>query len=439
VSVVPTRRLALVVLALGVVLAVAPVPLPSVWAVAGILAAVAVLLTVGDALAAVRPGALTLERHHPPVVVAGTTATLEWVVRSDATRSVRLLVADELAPSLRAAARRFDVRVPAGDVVRVSTPFQPMRRGRFELARVAIRIVGPLGLGSRQREVPLASVLRVHPPFRSRDDAELAIRRGRILEVGLRSARGLGTGTEFEQLREYGPDDEFRRIDWTATARAGRPIVRTFRAERNQTVVAVLDTGRVTAGRVAGVPRLEHAVDAVTALGEVATRLGDRCGLVAFGRGIRAEVPPARRRDQVGRLTEAMYALEPELSESDYPTAFRHVLVRYRRRAMLVVLSDLLEPAVEDSLLPALPLVTRTHLVVVAGVRDPEVEAWAHGPADDPESVHRRAAATTALADRRRTAARLRGLGVTVVDAAPGHLARELAEAYLLAKQTGRL
>jgi uncharacterized protein (DUF58 family) len=439
VSVVPTRRLAFVVLALGVVLAVAPVPLPSVWAVAGILAAVAVLLTVGDALAAVRPGALTLERHHPPVVVAGTTATLEWVVRSDATRSVRLLVADELAPSLRAAARRFDVRVPAGDVVRVSTPFQPMRRGRFELARVAIRIVGPLGLGSRQREVPLASVLRVHPPFRSRDDAELAIRRGRILEVGLRSARGLGTGTEFEQLREYGPDDEFRRIDWTATARAGRPIVRTFRAERNQTVVAVLDTGRVTAGRVAGVPRLEHAVDAVTALGEVATRLGDRCGLVAFGRGIRAEVPPARRRDQVGRLTEAMYALEPELSESDYPTAFRHVLVRYRRRAMLVVLSDLLEPAVEDSLLPALPLVTRTHLVVVAGVRDPEVEAWAHGPADDPESVHRRAAATTALADRRRTAARLRGLGVTVVDAAPGHLARELADAYRLAKQTGRL
>jgi uncharacterized protein (DUF58 family) len=439
VSVVPTRRLALVVLALGVVLAVAPVPLPSVWAVAGILAAVAVLLAVGDALAAVRPGALTLERHHPPVVVAGTTATLEWVVRSDATRSVRLLVADELAPSLQAAARRFDVRVPAGDVVRVSTPFQPMRRGRFELARVAIRIVGPLGLGSRQREVPLASVLRVHPPFRSRDDAELAIRRGRILEVGLRSARGLGTGTEFEQLREYGPDDEFRRIDWTATARAGRPIVRTFRAERNQTVVAVLDTGRVTAGRVAGVPRLEHAVDAVTALGEVATRLGDRCGLVAFGRGIRAEVPPARRRDQVGRLTEAMYALEPELSESDYPTAFRHVLVRYRRRAMLVVLSDLLEPAVEDSLLPALPLVTRTHLVVVAGVRDPEVEAWAHGPADDPESVHRRAAATTALADRRRTAARLRGLGVTVVDAAPGHLARELADAYLLAKQTGRL
>jgi hypothetical protein len=148
VSVVPTRRLALVVLALGVVLAVAPVPLPSVWAVAGILAAVAVLLAVGDALAAVRPGALTLERHHPPVVVAGTTATLEWVVRSDATRSVRLLVADELAPSLRAAARRFDVRVPAGDVVRVSTPFQPMRR-RARVHPVPAHATGSIRAGPR--------------------------------------------------------------------------------------------------------------------------------------------------------------------------------------------------------------------------------------------------------------------------------------------------
>ncbi len=438
-SIVPTRRLALVVLAIAVAVAVLPLPRPPLWSVAALLALVAVVVTAIDALAAVRPGAFTFERRHPPVVVAGTSASVEWVVTSRAERPVRLQVADELAPSLQAAARRFDVRVPAGDVVRVSTTIRPLRRGRFEPSRIAVRIVGPLGLGSRQRDVPLVSALRVHPPFRSRDDAELAIRRGRILEVGLRSARGLGTGTEFEQLREYGPDDEFRRIDWTATARTGRPIVRTFRAERNQTVVAVLDTGRVMAGRVDGVPRLEHAVDAVTALGEVATRLGDRCGLVAFGREIRAEVPPARRRDQVGRLTEAMYALEPELGESDYPSAFQHVVARHRRRAMLVVLSDLLEPAVEDSLMPALPLVTRTHLVVVAGVRDPQVESWASSPAEDVESVHRRVAAVTALADRRRTAARLRGFGVTVVDATPGHLARQLADAYLLAKQTGRL
>ena len=155
-----------------------------------------------------------------------------------------------------------------------------------------MRIDGRLGLGARQRDVPLATVLRVHPPFRSKDEAEIKIRRGRILEVGLRSARGLGGGTEFEQLREYGPDDEFRRIDWTATARTGKAIVRTYRAERNQSVLVMLDNGRVMAGRVDGVPRVEHAMDAAMMLTAVATRLGDKCGLVAFDRPVRAVVPP---------------------------------------------------------------------------------------------------------------------------------------------------
>ena len=103
----------------------------------------------------------------------------------------------------------------------------------------------------------------------------------------------------------------------------------------------------------------------------MATRLGDRCGLVAFDREVRAVVPPARHADQFGRVTEAMYDLEPVLAESDYSGAFAEVVARFRKRSMLVLLTDLLEQAVIDSLVPALPLITRTHLVVVAGVRRP--------------------------------------------------------------------
>ena len=219
----------------------------------------------------------------------------------------------------------------------------------------------------------------------------------------------------------------------------GKPIVRTYRAERNQRVLVLLDNGRVMAGRVGGVPRVEHAMDAAMMLTAVATRLGDRCGLVAFDREVRAVVPPARHTDQLGRVTEAMYALEPVLSESDYSGAFAEVVARFRRRAMLVVLSDLLEQAVSDSLMPALPLITRTHLVVVAGVRDPAVGAWATDPVHDDEEAFRRVAAISATANRRRTAARLRSLGALVVDAEPGDLAVELADTYLRVKSTGRL
>jgi uncharacterized protein (DUF58 family) len=281
--------------------------------------------------------------------------------------------------------------------------------------------------------------LRVLPSFSSRDEAELRIDRARILEVGLRSAKGRGGGTEFDQLREYTPDDEFRKIDWAATARAGKAIVRSYRAERNQTVVNLLDNGRVMAARVGGVPRVEHAMDAVMMLTYVATRLGDRAGLIAFDRQVRAVVEPGHGAAQLGRVTDALYDLAPALAASDYQGAFAATLARFRRRALLVIHTDLVEQAVGESLLPALPVISRSHLVIVAAVQDPDVAAWAVARPVDGEEAFRQAAASAALEERRRATAALRRLGVTVVDAPPGELAAQLADAYLRVKATGRL
>lgn len=436
---VPTGRAALVAVAAALVLLAYPGAPLNVFAGAGAVTVLVLMLVLVDSLLGTSPGRLELQRRHPPVVVAGRRVELEWSVRSFAHRTLRVELADHLAPSLRASARRFRVKIPPEATVTVTTTLEPLRRGHFELDRVAVRVLGPLGMGARQREVPLRTELRVHPPFRSAKEAELRIRRARILEVGMRSARGLGGGTDFEQLREYGPDDEFRRIDWTATARLGKPIVRTYRAERNQRVLVLLDNGRVMAGRVGGVPRVEHAMDAAMMLTAVATRLGDRCGLVSFDKEVRSVVPPARHTDQLARVTESMYALDPVLSESDYAGAFAEVVGRFRRRAMLVLLSDLLEQAVTDSLVPAMPLITKTHLVVVAGVSDPAVHSWAADPVDDDDEAFRRVAAVRALETRRRSAAKLSSLGAIVIDAQPGRLATELADAYLKVKTTGRL
>jgi len=177
----------------------------------------------------------------------------------------------------------------------------------------------------------------------------------------------------------------------------------------------------------------------VMMLTAVATRLGDRCGLVAFDTKVRQVVPPGSRRDQLGRVTEAMYQLEPQLAESDYRGAFTETLVRFRRRAMLVILTELTEQAVGEYLLPALPLIVKHHLVVVASVQDPEVAAWAEESPPGASEAWRKAAAIAALEERRRTTARLRALGATVVDARPGDLAPRLADAYLKVKATGRL
>jgi uncharacterized protein (DUF58 family) len=433
---VPTRRLATVALGLAAVVLVLPVSMP-----VGLLVVDGALLVAAffDWVRAPAPSTVRAERRLPAVLTLGATGTVAWRVVNPVDRQLHVGLADELAPSLGAGVRRAWLDIPPNGAATATTEIRPSRRGRFEIRAMVLRVEGPLGLVARQGRRTLPAVLRVHPEFRSKKEAELRITRARVLEVGLRSAQGRGGGTEFEQLREYTPDDEFRRVDWAATARTGRAIVRTYRAERNQTVLALLDNGRVMAGQVGGVPRVEHAMDAVMALTAVATRLGDKCGLLAFDRRVRAVVPPSKTVGQLARVTEAMYDLHPELAESDYAGAFTETVVRFRKRALLVVLTELVEQAVGEWLLPALPLIGREHVVVIGAVRDPDVQSWATTVPNDSEDSYRKSAAVAALDERARTVARLRAAGATVVDAEPGKLAPQLVDAYLKVKATGRL
>ncbi len=434
---VPTRRLGAVAAAAALV----ALALPGHGVLVPLLVVNGVLLGAAgiDAILAVDPSRLDVDRDLPPVLVLRSAGEVRWTVRNPTDRRLHVSLADELAPSLGATTRRMRGAVPPAARLTGTATLTPSRRGRFDVTALVVRVDGPLGLGARQRTLDRPAVLRVHPLFPSRAEAELRINRARILEVGLRSAKGRGGGTEFDQLREYGVDDEVRRIDWAATARSGKAMVRTYRAERNQSVLLLLDNGRVMAGRVAEVPRVEHAMDALMCLTTVATRLGDRCGLVVFDRHVRSVVPAHAGRDQLGRMAEAMYALDPVLAESDYRGAFASALTRFRRRSLIVLFTDLVEQAVGESLLPALPLLVRHHVVVIAAVRDPDVAAWATRPPEDAEGAYRAAAATAALAERDRTSARLRGLGAVVIDAPAGDLAPRLADAYLDLKARGSL
>jgi len=193
------------------------------------------------------------------------------------------------------------------------------------------------------------------------------------------------------------------------------------------------------AGRVANVPRVEHAMDAVLTLTTVTTGLGDKFGLVTFDREVRSVVAPGAGKHQLATVTQALYDLEPVLAESDYRKAFATTVARFRRRAMLVILTDLVVQAVDESLLPSLPLIARTHLVLIGAVRDPEVEAWASAEVIDAETAHRRAAAIESLNQRDLAIARLRGMGATVIDAPPGELSTQLADAYLGFKSNNRI
>ena len=419
------------------------------WKVLWLLEGALVVLLVADALAGVTPAKINVTRQHPDSITLGETTTLTWVVENHARTAAKVTVTDALWPSLRATRRSVSVRLGSRSRHAATTELWPSRRGRFPLEDVTVRVATPLRLSTRHRTRSVPSTLRVLPAFPSKDELQRRMRQPRIIDVGIRTLRVRGNGTDFDQLREFRPGDDSRRIDWAATARSQRPIVRQYRAERTQSVIILLDNGRIMAGAVGrggdgpddtAVPRVEHAMDAALGLTQVATHLGDKVGMLTFDRQVRTVVAASQGRSQQSRVAEAMYLLEPELSESAYLPAFTYATARFRKRSLYVVLTDLVESAVEEAILPALPVLARRHLVVVAAVQDPLVDEWARGGAHGAASdAFRRAAAVAALQQRRRSSARLAAAGAVVIDAPPGQLATQLVDQYLELKASGRL
>jgi uncharacterized protein (DUF58 family) len=268
---------------------------------------------------------------------------------------------------------------------------------------------------------------------------ELRLDRARLLQSGERSTSIRGGGMDFDSLREYHPDDEFRRINWRATARSTKPISNVYREERNQQVVLLLDAGRTMAATVAGVSRFEHAIDAAYAVAELAARVGDHVGMVAFATEVLAMLGPGGGRSQPRILLDLLFDLQPRLDAANYRGAFTSLLGRHRRRSLLLLLTELTDEAAMESLFAALPAILGRHLVIVAALVDPEIESAALGIPGSSEEAYLKAAAAEAISAREHAAARLRRMGVVVVDRPPGRLAGELADQYLRIKAFSRL
>jgi uncharacterized protein (DUF58 family) len=431
-------------LALLCVLPIALSPRPAT-SFAVLLAVLAVGVLADFGLAA-NPSQLHYTRLPNGSVRLGEPVNVGLLIRNGGRRRFRGQVRDAWAPSTRAEPRAHAVDIVAGQVQRADTCLRPVRRGDQRSAAVTARSIGPLGMAGRQRSRPVPGQVRVLPPFLSRK--HLPSRLARLREIdGLLPTLTRGQGTEFDSLREYVVGDDVRSIDWRATARRADVVVRTWRPERDRRVVIVLDTGRTAAGRVGvdptagdpgGWPRLDWSMDAALLLAALASRAGDHVDFLAHDRVTRAGVFGASRTELLARLVDAMAPLKPALVESDATAMVSAIVGRTRRRALVVLMTDLNASALDEGLLPVLPQLSAKHRVIVAAVTDPRVDQLAAGRSDA-AAVYDAAAAERSRNDRWRIASRLRRSGVDVIDAPPTELAPALADRYLAMKAAGRL
>ena len=427
-----TGRVPLVLLAGIAVLFVRPSASTAVWWVLAALVLVAL-----DVLLAPRPSTVQVTRRPVGQVRQNESTSTDLVAVNAGSRRVRGMLRDAWQPSAGTGDNRHRLSLAAGDQVRLRTPLTPVRRGDRMAVRVTVRTLGPLGLAGRQRSREVPGRVRVLPAFPSR--RHLPSRLAKLRELDGRAAvRVRGQGTEFDSLREYVFGDDVRSIDWRATARSKNTVVRTWQPERQRRVLLVLDTSRTSAGRVDDVPRLDSSMDAALLLAALASRAGDNVDFLAGDRRVRARVRSRGRFDSLPQLVDAMADLEPVIAEADWSRLAAAVVGLGRQPALVVLLTALDPAAVEHGLLPALPALTARHRVVLASVRDPELDRMAARGGSAAE-VYDAAAAEQVLADRTKMADVLGVLGVDVVDASADRLPVTLTDHYLMLKGRGLL
>jgi uncharacterized protein (DUF58 family) len=248
----------------------------------------------------------------------------------------------------------------------LTAPFESNRRGEFHITRCDIASRSRLGLWTATKPAPINLTIRVYPNLRTDDAAAEFLKR---TDAGSRLIRMTGKGREFEKLREYNHGDSYDEIDWKATARRGKPVVRVFQVERTQEIYVAIDASRLSARALDGHATLEHYVNAALIMGLAAEQQGDRFGLISFSDRLHKFVRARTGRQHFTVCREAIYRLQPRIVEPDFGELFSFLRTRLTKRALVVILTALDDPLIGETFARQVSLASRRHLTMAAMVR----------------------------------------------------------------------
>lgn len=436
----PSPRLLWLVSALaafGVAASVFPAVQPQ-WMLA---AAALGLAALADLAAGLRLRAPDVTRLLPATLALGVPLEVRLRVRNASRAALAAEVYDHHPPSFESRGLPRRLALAPGEWAELAYEARPLSRGEFSFRAAELRVFSPLGLWQLTHRAGEASGVRVYPNFRALARYTLLATDNRLSQIGVLQVRRRGEGMEFHQLREYRQGDSPRALDWKATARSGRLISREYEEEKDQRVLLVVDCGRRMGTKDDGphdpLSHFDHTLNAALLLAHVALRQGDAVGMLTMG-GVSRYCEPRKSLAALHALLNHAYDLEPTLAMPDYELAATQVMLRMRRRALVVVLTNLRDED-ESALLPALKLLRSRHLVVLASLREAIVSRALTARVDSFERAVTHAAAADYLEARSRAFRRIENAGAITLDIEPERLPIALVNRYLELKREGRL
>lgn len=435
---VPSRRL-LALFLLGVVPVVAAAANDRLWLlVFGYLAFLGGVLYF-DWRITPKPQQLEVARINEPKLSLGAQNKITIALHNDSPRPLSLRIRDEFPLSFPTDALYLDAKLEPDEVKEIAYHVRPTQRGDYRFGGINVRYGSALGLFQRQTVVAFDEVVKVYPNVLDIRKYDMLARKGMLFELGLRSAKVFGSGTEFERLREYTPDDEFRTINWKATARRNKVISAEYETERSQYIVSVLDTGRLMRPPIGDIAKLDYAINASLMLSYVAMLKGDHIGLLSFADHVGRYLPPRRGRNQFYLMLEQLYNLPSQPVEPDYGRALSYLGLKNKRRSLVVVFTDLTTMDAARPLIAHMGRLAKHHLPLCVVMSDPNVVQYSGMGADNSHQVFERAVAEMVIDERRVVLDTLHNAGVQTLDVPANKLTVSVINKYLELKGRGKI
>ena len=498
-SILPSPRLAIYV-GLGAALWLVSAFLPGFALLAIVYDLALLALALADLRFSAKPRDFEIWRSFEPKMNLGVPNNVTLHARSGARQKSTLTLRDEVPDAFTVAtdeAPRFQNNVPLPTLPRATLKLEtqdeesglykltPNRRGDFKFGDLSARYGTTLGLWFRQfRRTIEDDGARVYPDTTGVRRYELALRDGKMRDIGLHLLKLRGRGTEFESLRDYTSDDEFKSINWKASARSGKLIATNYEIERDQTIIICLDCGRMMtsmasskaetsvaqraatsdanwqtaapdkalSGGVAAsngtsqsatalietpLSKLDCAINATVLLAHVSASMGDNVGLMLFSDTVLNYLPPRKGRIQTGQIIEALYGAQPSLVEPDYQVAYEHLLTRRLRRSLIVTFTDIIDPEASRELLNASAALRRHHNALCVTINNRDVTEMAAMMPQNPGDLYDKAMAQRMITQRESALENLRAFGVGILDVEARQLSVATVNRYLNMKSRG--
>lgn len=380
---------------------------------------------------------VAITRQLPPSLALGVKKVIQLELQNTHSFPLQLQLQEVVSDHLSVLDLPVDVSLSSHSHKTISYHVQPAKRGEASFYGCQVRIVSRLGFWRFQKNVKTHNSAKIYPNFAPVVSSLSLGLSAQIAQLGIHLQQRRGEGSEFQQLREFREGDAMRQIDWNATARHRKPISREYQDETDQEIVFLLDCGRRLRHQDGETSHFDHALNALLLCAYIALRQGDAVGMNTFA-GAKRWFAPVKHPKQINALLNQLYDLDSTTDASDYLMAAQALISRYRKRALVVIITSVREEDCAD-LQAAVQLLQQRHLVLVANIRDASIDGLLEHPVDHIEDALRYCATTEYQQNQQQYFHRLSKQGVVVADALAPAMHLRLVQSYLQIKRSGKL